>query len=461
MAGRWLYAWAVGSVAFGGASLLIPLYVVQLGGTAVDLGVLFATSAMIGAPGAIVFGRLADRLTYRRPLVLVTLAVVSVAMAVLPVLDTITAVIVANAGLWLVVAAIAPVLTMLVVDGAPSDAWANRIGQLNKFQGYGWAGGLVLGAIWPIVSRPLLGPDDATRALFWLLAVCAAAAGLIAARSLPRPTPGAHISSERTARRIARLVASSGRGVKGATFVFAPNRLYWSTRGIRPRRLFKRLDSALATYFLAAGLFFTGSAMFWAPLPLFFTDIGFTAGQIFGLYLASSVASAVLYEPAGRLAAGVDIRLLQTGAVAGRGLLFVIFGALGGLGAVSLGVGPAGVLLALLGVSWAAIAVLGTAIVTRVAPTSVRGESLGVYTAIIAVAGGVGGLLGGWVATIGYLAAFGTAGGLVGLGAILVASIRVLSGPSTPTTAPQTASAPGPVVLPPVSDREVEPEPER
>jgi hypothetical protein len=56
-------------------------------------------------------------------------------MVVVPILDSITAVIVANAALWLVVAAIAPVLTMRVVDEAPSDAWADRIGRLNKFQG--------------------------------------------------------------------------------------------------------------------------------------------------------------------------------------------------------------------------------------------------------------------------------------------------------------------------------------
>ncbi|MFB6361999.1 MAG: hypothetical protein ABEH59_11855 [Halobacteriales archaeon] len=102
----------------------------------------------------------------------------------------------------------------------------------------------------------------ATRALFWLLAVCAAGAGLIAARSLPRPAPDAHVSGERTARRIARLVAGSGRGVKAATFVFAPNRLYLSTRGVRLGRLLKRLDSGLATYFPTADLFFTGSAKF-------------------------------------------------------------------------------------------------------------------------------------------------------------------------------------------------------
>lgn len=460
MAHRWLYAWALGSVAFGGASLLVPLYVVQLGGTTVDLGVLFATSAVIGAPGAIVFGRLADRIAHRRPLVLITLTVVTVALAVVPLLGSITAVILANAVLWLVVAAIGPVLTMLVVGEAPTDAWANRIGQLNKFQGYGWAGGLVLGAIWPLVGRPLLGPDDATRALFWLLAICAGVAGLIATRSLPQLAPGAHVTSERAARRIARYMAATGRGVKGSSFVFAPNRLYWSTRGIRPRRLIKRLDSALSTYFLAAGLFVTGSGMFWAPLPLFFTGQGFTAAQIFGLYLAASIGSAVLYEPAGRLAARFDIRQLQTGALAGRGLLFVIVGGLGGVSALSLGLAPAGVLLTLLGVTWAVIAVLGTSIVTRLAPISVRGESLGVHTAITAVAGGVGGILGGWVASFGYLVAFGAAGGLVFLGAALVGSVQVLSAGSEPAASDQRALAPGPVALPPVTDAEVDADPE-
>ena len=74
MTERWLYAWGLGSVAFGGASLLVPLYIVQLGATPVQLGLLAATAALIGAPGAILFGRLANRVEHRRTLVLVTLA---------------------------------------------------------------------------------------------------------------------------------------------------------------------------------------------------------------------------------------------------------------------------------------------------------------------------------------------------------------------------------------------------
>jgi MFS family permease len=433
---RWLYAWGLGSVAFGGASLLVPLYIVQLGASPVQLGLLAATAAVIGAPGAIAFGRLANRVEHRRTLVLLTLAGVAVALAVIPLLSSITAIIVANAALWLVVASVAPVLTMLIVDDAPESAWSERIGLLNKYQGYGWAGGLVLGTVWPLVATQVGGGGSGTRALFWLLAACAGASALGAVRSLPHPAPEDHVTSERRVRRVARILSSSRRGIKGTTFAFSPNRLYWTTQGIHPRRLVGRVNPALATYLAAATLFFTGFAAFWAPLPLFFTEVGFGSGQVFGLYLASSLASAVLYEGAGRFASTYDVRLLQSGALAARGLLFPLVAVLTGLGAVSVGLAAAGVGLFAIGLTWAVIAVVGTAIVTRLAPPSVRGEVLGVHTALGAVAGGIGGVLGGWAASFGYLTAFGVAGGLVVAGAALVLSLRALSGGDRAAVAP-------------------------
>lgn len=427
MTERWLYAWALGAVAFGGASLLVPLYVVQLGGTAVDLGILAASAALVAAPGAIAFGRLGNRVDQRRTLVLGTLAVVAGVLAALPLLGSVLAVIVANALLWLMVSSVPPVLTMLVVDDAPESAWTERIGRLNKYQGYGWAGGLVLGTVWPLVGSRLLAPTAVTPALFWVLAGCAGVSVVGAAASLPRSDPATHVTGERRVRKVARALSNSRRGVKGATFVFSPNRLYWTTRGIDPRRLLARLDRALAIYLTAALLFFTGSAAFWAPLPLFFTGIAFDSGQIFALYLASSVASAVLYEAAGRLAARMDVRLLQSGALTARGLLFPAVALVAGLSAATVGLGAAGVGLAAIGATWAVIAVVGTTIVTRLAPPGIRGEVLGVHTALGAVAGGVGAILGGWAATFGYTVAFGLAGGLVLLGAGLVFALRVVA----------------------------------
>ncbi len=427
MAERWLYAWGLGSVGFGGASLLIPLYVVQLGGTAVDLGLLAASATAVGAPGAIVFGRMADRVGHRRTLVLVTLGVVTIALALVPFLTDVTAVILTNAGLWLVVASVSPVLTMLVVADAPEGQWSHLIGQLNKYQGYGWASGLVLGAVWPLLTRGILESSDALRSLFWLLSLCAGLAALLSVRSLPRPRLDDGTLDRRRIRRVGRLLATTSGRVKGVTFAFSPNRLYWTTRGIEPRRFMQRLGPTMATYLAGASLFFAGFAAFWAPLPLFFTSSGFNPGQIFALYLVSSIASAISYERAGKLASEYDVRLLQSGALLLRGLLFPVIAFVGAITLLSLSLIASGLVLVLIGLTWAIIAVVGTAIVTRLAPPGVRGEMLGVHTALAAVAGGTGGLLGGWVATMDYLLMFAVSGGLVIAGAVLVATLHVLS----------------------------------
>ncbi|WP_254763261.1 MFS transporter [Natrinema marinum] len=440
MSDRWLAAWGLGSIAFGGASLLVPLYLVELGASPVQLGLLAATAAGVGAPGAIAFGRLANRVDRRRLLVLATLIGVAISMAAIPFLTSIAAVIVANAALWLFVSSIGPVLTMLVVDDTPESQWSERIGLVNAYQGYGWAGGLVLGTVWPLLGGRLLAAGTVTRSLFWLLAACAGASAVLAARTLPRPVSSAHVTDGRAVRRVGRLLATSSRGVKGATFAFSPTRLYWTTRGIDPRRLAARTDRTLATYFVAGAFFFTGSAAFWAPLPLYLTDLGFDSGRVFACYLASSLGSAACYGLAGRLSSRYDVRHLQSGVLAVRGALFPSIVAVAGAG-LAVAFGTVGLLLALLGVTWAGIAVVGTAIVTRLAPPDARGEVLGAYVALGAVGGGLGGVLGGWVATFGYAAAFAVAGGLVLAGAVLVASLEsISSGDRTVTTHPETVA---------------------
>ncbi|WP_136686681.1 MFS transporter [Halorhabdus amylolytica] len=425
MTDRWLYPWALGSVAFGGASLLVPLYIVQLGASPVQLGLLASTAAIVGAPGSILFGRLADRVDNRRPLVGLTLAIVAISLVAIPFSSDITTIIVANAALWLVVASVAPVVTMIVVDATPESVWTERIGRLNAFQGYGWAGGLVLGTVWPIVTGQFLSTGTALRALFWLFSVTAAVSAAGTLRTLP--TPDRHVTRRPQIRRIARIATASRRGIRGATTAFSPNRLYWSTRTFRLDRLRGSVDPALVMYLVATALFLTGSAAFWAPLPLLLSESAFGSAEIFALYLVASLGSAVLYEPAGRLASRYDIRRLQAGALTARAVFLPAIVLATGIGSFLFGIGLVGIGMAVIGGTWGFMAVLGATIVTRLAPPQIRGEILGIHAALGAVAGSIGGLLGGWIATFGYLAAFTVAGGLVLAGAVLVLSLRSLS----------------------------------
>lgn len=436
---RWLYGWGLGSVAAGAASLLVPLYVVQLGGTAVDLGLLGAVAALLGAPGAVVWGRLADRTSDPRTVTVYSLLGVAVLLAAMPLLRSVPPVIAANAALWLVVAAAGPVLTLLVVADAPAADWNHEIALLNTYQGYGWAGGLLLGIVWTATVGRVLDPTTAQRTLFVACALAAAAAAALLNQWMPAPS--ARALRRVDARRVGRLLASGRRGVRGATFLFTPNRLYWSTRRIHPRRLVERFTPTLAAYYLGVGCFFTGFAAFFAPLPLYLTDVGFSPGAVFGFYLVSSLAAAACYPVAGELSSRHDLRVLQSTAVGLRGVAMPLVAIAGGVLAADVaGVTVTVALFSLIGAAWAVVAVTAGTIVTRVAPSEVRGEALGVYAALGVLAGGLGSILGGAVAeAAGFTAAFGVAGVGALLGAAVVLSLRGLSSGTRPADSPSAA----------------------
>lgn len=421
MGDRWLPGWGLGSVAFGGASLLVPLYVVELGGDAFALGVLFASASFVGVPGALLVGGLADRTGKRRVFVLWALVLTAAMMFAIPVLESILLVTVANALLWFGFAAATPVLTLLVVAGAPEARWGQLIARLNKYQGIGWTLGLALGVLTIAGSRTIVDPITGQRIFF---GVCAVAAGIgvgSAARTLPPdPAPGMAPSPRRLRRR---LRAVTRFNVRGAAFPFTPARM--DLRALHPRRFAERFTPRLATYFLAVFLAFTGFGVFFAPLPAYLALEGFGTSEIFGLYLVLNVGAAVYYGRAAELSERYDLLRVHMTGLFLRAVALPVVAALGAaLGGSLLGVGAVGLVFLLIGLTWAIIAVTATTLVTTLAEPSIRGEALGVYGSLIAVGGGAGGLLGGWLATIGYPVTFSVAGGLVITSVLVLFRIR-------------------------------------
>lgn len=424
---RWLFAWGLGSISAGTASLLVPLYVVQLGGDPFELGLLGAVAALIGAPGAIVWGRLADRTSNPRGIILFSLIGVGLLLGMMPLFSTVLLVILANALLWLVFAAAGPILTLLVVADTPEQEWNREIALLNKYQGYGWAGGLLLGICWSATVGQLFAPATTQQYLFVFSGVTAVLAAILLGRWMPAPSQRqlGRVDPER----VTRLLSAGRRHIRGATFLFNPNRLYWSTRNMHPRRFADKFTPTLALYFFAVVLFFTGFSAFFAPLPLYLTGIGFSSDLVFALYLVSSLGSAAFYTSAGTLSGTLDLRILQASAVGVRGIaipLVAIVGATFAAGTVGTIVSL--FLLTLIGVAWAVIAVTAGTIVTRISPADLRGEALGMYAALGALAGGIGSIGGGVLANrIGFTSAFGVAGLTILAGAGLVIALRGIS----------------------------------
>lgn len=422
MARGWLPAWLLCAVAFGGASLIVPLYLVELGGGAFDLGVLFATSSFVGVPAALIFGGLADRTGKRRIFVLVAMAITVGTMLAIPTLESQWAVIMVHALLWLGFAAAIPILTLLVVAGEPEHVWSSRIGRLNRFQGYGWSLGLLVGFLVTSIGAAFFELITAQRMFFVICAGSAALGFLLAARGLPpdhrpddEPTP-------QELRRLSRRVPTVN--LRAAAFPFSPSR--YDPRNLKLRRFIDRFTPQLGLFFAAVLCAFIGFGVFFAPLPAYLSDIGYESGTIFGLYLILNLGAALVYDRVPALAARfatipvhISALIVRGGTLPGIAIIGIV------AGGAAIEIGLTSVTFVVLGLTWAAIAVTAATLVTTLSPALIRGESLGVYGALVALGGGIGGLIGGWLATFGYLVAFGVAGGLVFVAA---GGVRILHG---------------------------------
>jgi len=423
---RWLYAWALGAMALGAASLLLPLYLIELGADPFLLGVLAASAAAAGAPGAFLFGRIADRTGRKRALVLGALSIIAIAMVVMPFTRSSAAVIAANVAVWFSFAAVSPVLTLLVVRGVEESAWQDRIAHLSSLQGWGWAGGLLLGALWTGIGEQYMRPIAAQRVLFFACAACTAGAAFGARLYLPTDPEMKTPTTDRVRQAVLRARRLS---LPGASFPFTPSRVFgWSMRRFSPQVLLDRFSLELVVYYGAVLLFFLGFTAFFAPLPIYLEGLGFGSGAIFWLYLVSSLGAAAYFLRAATLSQRYNDGVLQSSGLLARGLAIPAVALVGTVaGASTVGLVLETVLFLLIGVTWAIIAVTAATIVTRLAPAAIRGEALGTYAAVSAVAGGLGSLLGGALAQVSYVLAFMVAGGFVLLGALLVYRLRNLT----------------------------------
>lgn len=407
---RWLVAWALGYVAAGAASLLVPLYAVSLGGGAFLVGVLASTAAFAAVPGALLWGWLAERTGRRREFVLVALAATTAVLAAVPFVRTAWPLVAVNTLLWFVVSAAAPVLNLMVVEGVAKTDWESRIGTLNAWQGYGWVGGLALGSAWVPLAGPVLGPTLARRSLFWLCAVAAGVGTLLAIRWLPRRRTVNPERIDADPSLLARLDRGAGRYVR--TVPFATTRLYWAVRNIDSRRLRRGGLRPLWVYLAAVGVFSAGFAVFWGPLPAYLAA-AYPEERVFWFFLVTNLASAAVFTRVGTWGMAYGGARLQAGALSVRAVLFPL------VAVVVLAVGPPVelpvllVLFTAIGLTWAVIAVTATGFVTRLAGRD-QGTALGLYVAFAGFGGAVGSILGGWLAAaMGFTLTFVVAGGIV------------------------------------------------
>lgn len=411
---KWFYSYLPNGMAGGATSPLIPLFTRILGGTVADVGAVAAAASIASVPAFIGWGNLSDHLQRRKVFVLVGFLGTALSLFLMGVSRGVSDFYLANLLAGVLGAASAPVGTVLILETTKREGWASRIAVFSRIGGVGWITGLVLGVVWLVVSP--LEEAGGMRALFVIGAALAVLSGLLAWRWIREPT-------EKVERR-------------GLDFVD----LHWRVERLRylPMRVLHVLDLrnhvgkphrysvALRRYLAVVFLLFSGFTAFYAIFPVYLRDIArLSTPQVFAVFLASQVASAVAYGRVGGWIRARGGRRVQLVASAARAGLFPAFLALpllpwGPVAMFAMILGFHG----LVGLCWAAINVAGSTIVSELAPAGDRSGVLGAFNAVQGVGAILGPLTGGFVAHL-----YGFAAGIFASSAFIVVGALFLLSP--------------------------------
>ncbi len=405
---RWLWSFFLANVAGGISSLLVPLYVYFLGGSAGDVGAITALSSLAGVLGGLIWGRAADRTMSRRIFIVLGFGGFGSFYLFLPLVRHVGGLFWLSSGanfLWMAQAVVA---SLLILERLPQADWEEGLGRFNRYAAFGWMVGLGFGSLWTGLLPGTIGEGWALRALGVFTGLAAGGAALWICLSLPEPT---RPKLERTF--VGTVVAVGNFLVE--RFRYAPARLYYL---LGPRQILRllqgktRLGPELTLYFYGILLASTAFSIFFVPLPLYLRGkLGIPSGLVFALYIFHHGMNALSYSWGRRLITRIGHRPTQALGLTARMILFPLFSLLG-RGTASMALIP--VFFMLTGITWALFQLSGMAIVSRLAPKGAKGEAMGIYNSLLGLGGMVGAAAGGFLADrLGYAAAFIAAGALI------------------------------------------------
>ncbi len=397
---HWYWSFFAANSVAGAASPLLPLYVYFLGGGPREVGQLASVASAVGVLASLLWGRLSDRTQRRRPMIVFSFGGLALAYAAFPFLNQISHLLYLNAFVSLAWMASVTVAVLLIMESNPRADWEQQIGRFNVYSGLGWTGGLALGAAWTGLLLPLVGEGWGLRSLgvgISGLAVCATVLATLWVRE-----PPLHISA-----RSFRGMAITAGALLYERFRYAPAHLYHL---LSPMQLVRFLQGRsplgpdLALWYYGALLAFTGFSMVFVLLPVFLRSVlEWPSELVYAAYLVHHAISVLAFGWARRAVTRWGHRPAVALALLVRGVAFVGWA---GVGTV-LGGWAVPVLFGMAGVTWSYFQLASTAVVSRLAPPGLKGQSLGMYNALAGLGNVIGALTGGYLAdSFGYQAPF-------------------------------------------------------
>jgi MFS family permease len=298
-----------------GFGTMVPLYILSLGGSVVDVALITTLYNAVLIPSSIFWGRMTDRLARRRVFFVITCAGCTVIFALMFLLPMLSALTVLYSALGFVIGANSASTNLLVMETSEKRNWISSFSRLNLIANVGSIIGLAIGFAW--TSALPLGE---------FLIFCAGATGVSIVLSYLRISEPA-VTLETTQLSFHPLGYFS-RIYHGMTvfldhLVLSPPTSKDLLRSLRATRAGAMTGRALL--FLSTFLFTTASALVNTSFTPFLSDSGVVDNEIFAVSLINIVLQTGVYRSVGAIITRFGGVRLGSYVVLVRASLYMVF----------------------------------------------------------------------------------------------------------------------------------------
>ena len=399
---NWFWALVPIQAAIGALTVLLPLYVLQLGGSVIDIGNIAAVGNLALIPGSLTWGRVADLYGVRRTILVASFSGLIIVFVIMYLANTLIAMLVLYALFAFLSAAIAPTVNLLLMETFPKQMWSRMFARASSFITTGLMLGTLPGIFWTTrLALPL-------RSYLILCIALSIPAVILAIKLVPEP----RITFERG------IIPTSPLSVLlrllsvPLLFVKIPSasdfRSFW--------KLIRGVNKELPLLYAVMFLFFTSASMVFTQYPALLKQRGLSEDEVFLSFFYLFFVNAVSFLIAGKISQAAKETTVSTVAMSLRiaGILFA--------SAVSyLTGGPlllaTFVIFTILSISFTFSNTANSSLLFKALGVEKQGELLGVYSALTGVGLFLGSLASGYISfTLGFAANFLFASFLVMIG---------------------------------------------
>jgi MFS family permease len=382
------------SITAEGLHIVIPLYVLFLGGNVVDVGIVVGLHYALSAIGAVFWGKIIDKYQIKRTILVTCFLSITICSVGLFFTDDLNLVFTISSVTGFFIIGKSPVTQVLVMESVPNNQWSRLFTQISIITSFGSLTAFLAGSVWDTFFD--------LRPYFLFCAIMSAAATVLSIKVGSKSTIERHT-----------LVHS----IHGIRHIFNHNRLNFQfifTKIPHPHdfkpiiSIFQgKMSHEIGILFLTNFLFYFGSNIFFTAFIPFLKKFNFTNSEVFLVYMIQTIVLLVIFFFVPRLISKVTEERATQIAYLPRVLGIIIAASL-----IPSMIGINSILIAIVSTSlmvsaFSIFSVSNSIILFKAIPKGFEGRYLGVNSFMVGVGIFLGALTAGYVSNaISYSATF-------------------------------------------------------